>query len=160
MNEAAELEAAVRPVTWHSMRVTFLSEAVKASVDDKVVGLQANWKDPKQLVLKYARQRKELSVAMVKKVAAQLRDRWTPDPAEFLVEEEDAEVGDVHPVEYIVRKSLPKTAADDSAFRCHVLDPKVSTEVSICGRLKMEQAMSVGAIAPGIVCAFCKARAG
>ena len=160
VNEAAELKAAVRPVTWHSMRVTFLSEAVKASVDDKVVGLQANWKDPKQLVLKYARQRKELSVAMVKKVAAQLRDRWTPDPAEFLVEEEDAEVGDVHPVEYIVRKSLPKTAADDSAFRCHVLDPKVSTEVSICGRLKMEQAMSVGAIAPGIVCAFCKARAG
>ena len=114
VNEAAELEAAVRPVTWHSMRVTFLSEAVKASVDDKVVGLQANWKDPKQLVLKYARQRKELSVAMVKKVAAQLRDRWTPDPAEFLVEEEDAEVGDVHPVEYIVRKSLPKTAPSAS----------------------------------------------
>ena len=58
-NEVAELEASVQGVTWHSMRVTFLAEAVKANVDDKIVGLQANWKDPKQLVLKYEKMDKK-----------------------------------------------------------------------------------------------------
>jgi len=73
VNEVEALERTVREVTWHSMRVTMLSEAVKAQVDDKIVGLQANWKDPSQLVLKYARQRKELSVAMVKNMTEKLR---------------------------------------------------------------------------------------
>eukprot|EP00435_Cladocopium_sp_Y103_P061366 s1473_g23.t1 len=70
------------------MRVTMLAEAVKANVDDKIVGLQANWKDPSQLVLKYARQRKELSVAMVElepgeavRTALQLQHPFTVDPA-------------------------------------------------------------------------------
>ena len=34
-------EKTVQEVTWHSMRVNMLSEAVKAQVDDKIVGLQA-----------------------------------------------------------------------------------------------------------------------
>ena len=83
MNEVDELEKSIQVITWHSMRVTMLAEAVKANVDDKIVGLQANWKDPKQLVLKYARQRKELSVAMVKDMAAKIRDSWVPDPEKF-----------------------------------------------------------------------------
>ena len=157
-NEVAELEASVQGVTWHSMRVTFLAEAVKANVDDKIVGLQANWKDPKQLVLKYARQRKEFSIAMVKEVTAQLRDQWDPDPSCFLVEDEDEELTDPLAIEYILRKSLPK-AADDSAFRCHILDPRVSPDASICGRLRREQAVSAGPVAPGMICALCKARA-
>ena len=42
LNEIKVLELAVRQITWHSMRVTMLSEAVKARVDDKIVGMQAN----------------------------------------------------------------------------------------------------------------------
>ena len=72
-NELEMAERAVQEVTWHSMRVTMLSETVKAQVDDKIVGLQANWKDPKQLVLKHARSCKELSLAMVKDMASKLR---------------------------------------------------------------------------------------
>ena len=49
-----------------------LSAAVEAGVDDKAIGLQANWKDPGPLVLKYARKRKDLSVGMVRNLAAQL----------------------------------------------------------------------------------------
>ena len=115
-------------------------------------------REHKTLVLKYARRRKELALTMVRDVTAQLKDEWKPDPAHFIIEEEDAEVGAV-PIEYIVRKSLPKSALDDAAFRCHILDPRVSQDVSICGRLKLEQAVSVGAIAPGLICAPCKARA-
>ena len=53
-----------------------LSAAVEAGVDDKAIGLQANWKDPGPLVLKYARKRKDLSVGMVRNLAAQLREQW------------------------------------------------------------------------------------
>jgi hypothetical protein len=50
VNEMDELEKIVREVTWHSMRVTMLSEAVKAQVDDKIVGLQANCMERSQPV--------------------------------------------------------------------------------------------------------------
>ena len=41
-NELEMAERAVQEVTWHSMRVTMLSETVKTQVDDKIVGLQAS----------------------------------------------------------------------------------------------------------------------
>ena len=50
VNEMDELEKIVREVTRHSMRVTMLSEAVKAQVDDKIVGLQANCMERSQPV--------------------------------------------------------------------------------------------------------------
>ena len=70
-----------------------LSAAVEAGVDDKAIGLQANWKDPGPLVLKYARKRKDLSVGMVRNLAAQLREQWKPDPEEFTVEDRDGHRG-------------------------------------------------------------------
>eukprot|EP00435_Cladocopium_sp_Y103_P055182 s631_g18.t1 len=142
VNELSDLEAAVREVTWHSMRVTMLSEAVKARVDDKIVGLQANWKDPTQLVLKYARQRKELSVAMVKEMADKFRKSWTPNPEQFVVEEEDEEVTEPVVIEFIVKASLPASALQSSDLRCHIFDRRLNDAASICGRLKMADAVS------------------
>ena len=136
-----------------------LSEAVKARVDDKIVGLQANWKDPSQLVLKYARQRKELSVAMVKEMADKFRKSWTPNPEEFVVEEEDEEVTEPVVIEFIVKASLPEKALQACDFRCHIFDRRVNESASICGRLKMADAVSVGTQAPGMICQFCKSKA-
>eukprot|EP00438_Fugacium_kawagutii_P016453 Skav207243 [mRNA] locus=scaffold523:477791:485726:- [translate_table: standard] len=145
LKELKELEQIIQMITWHSMRVTFLSEAVKANVDDKIVGLQANWKDPKQLVLKYARQRKELSVAMVKEVSAKLREKWDPKDNNLEIdEEEEGAVNDPFTIEYIVKSSLPKKALESSDFRCHIFDRSVNVEASICGKLKMSDASSVG----------------
>ena len=160
LNEVDELEAAVRQITWHSMRVTMLSEAVKAQVDDKIVGLQANWKDPSQLVLKYARQRKELSVEMVKSMAESLRKQWVPDPDQFVVDEEEDEITEPVLTEFIVRAALPAKALSSGDLRCHIFDRRVSDETSICGRLKLQDAESVGSQAPGLVCQFCKYKAG
>ena len=160
LNEIAVLELDVRSITWHSMRVTMLSEAVKARVDDKIVGLQANWKDPSQLVLKYARQRKELSVEMVKSMAESLRKKWTPDPDQFVVEEDEDEVVVPVTTEFIVKAALPAKALCSSDLRCHIFDPRVSEDASICGRLKLHDAESVGSQAPGMVCQLCKSKAG
>jgi len=160
VNEVPDLEQAVQAITWHSMRVTMLAEAVKANVDDKIVGLQANWKDPSQLVLKYARQRKELSAAMVKDMASKLRDQWVPDPDLFVVEEEDAEVTEPIVQEFIVKSSIPERALLSSDFRCHIFDRKVFEDKSICGKLRMQDAVSVGSQAPGMICQLCQNKAG
>ena len=159
LNELEMAEKAVQEVTWHSMRVTMLSEAVKAQVDDRIVGLQANWKDPKQLVLKYARSRKELSVAMVKDMASKLREEWVPDSKQFVIEEEDEEVQGPVVREFIVKASLSASSFDSADFRCHIFDPSFSSSASICSRLKMSDAVSVGPHAPGMICQLCKSKA-
>ena len=160
VNEVEALEKTVREVTWHSMRVTMLSEAVKARVDDKIVGLQANWKDPSQLVLKYARQRKELSVAMVKSMTEKLRQAWVPDRQHFVVEEEDEDVNEPIVPEFIVKASLPASALSSSDLRCHIFDRRVLEDASVCGRLKLQDAVSVGTQAPGMICQLCRNKAG
>eukprot|EP00438_Fugacium_kawagutii_P008824 Skav230881 [mRNA] locus=scaffold2175:162834:164081:- [translate_table: standard] len=158
-NEVKSLEQIIPTVTWHSMRVTFLAEAVRAKVDDKVIGLQANWKDPKELVLKYARQRKELSVEMIKDVTAKMRSAWTPDPSAFVMEEEDQEVVvPISAVEYFVKKSLPERSLQAADFKCHIFDRSTDAEVSLCGRLKLEDAVSLGGTPPGSVCKICDSK--
>lgn len=153
------LQSSINEITWRSIRVTFLSEAVKNNADDKAVGLQANWRDPGQLVLKYARQRKEISAAMVKGVASKIKEAWTPPASSFVVEEdEDSAMQEPLKIEYILKASLPSKALSSSDFRCHIMDPSAGSEGSICGRLKMVDAVSVGHIAPGMICQHCSAK--
>ncbi len=100
------LDEEVTKITWHSMRVTMLDAAVNKKVDDKLIGLQANWKDPGPLVLKCARQRQELSVAMVKDVAAQLREEWIPEPDKFTVEDEVKFLVEPQGIQYVVKSQV------------------------------------------------------
>ena len=161
LNEFEPLEETVETITWRSMRVTLLAEAVKNQVDDKVVGLQANWKDPKQLVLKYARQRKEISVAMVKDMTDKIKKDWRPDREAYVVDEDDED--DVPepfmPIEYLVKSKVPERALVAGDVKCHILDPSVNSEVSLCGRLALKDADSVGRRPPCMVCKICQQKA-
>ena len=159
VNDLEELKPQIAQITWHSMRVTLLAEAVRNNVDDKIVGLQANWKDPKQLVLKYARQRKELSVAMVKEMTGKIKDNWQPGQ-EIVVDEEEEIEEPFMPIEYLVKAQLPARALAASDLKCHILDPSVSTEASLCGRLKVAEAESVGRRPTCMVCKICNQKAG
>ena len=47
-NEVKEFLKLTQGVTWHSCRVTLLAAAVQAQKPDKEIGLQANWKDPRE----------------------------------------------------------------------------------------------------------------
>jgi len=76
----------INEITWHSCRVTLLAAAVQAQEPDKEIGLQANWKDPSQLVLKYARSRKEISIEMVKRLTKRIVSDWR-SPPEFEAED-------------------------------------------------------------------------
>ena len=129
--QAEESTGMCHEITWHSLRATLLSAAVKSQVDDKIIVLQANWKDPSQLVLKYARQRKELSVRMVQDLAAQIRAEWTPDPKEFEVED-DVDVVDPSPCEYVVKSSLPPRALVSSDLRYHIKQTSINSTHTHC----------------------------
>ena len=45
----------VTHLTWHSARVTMLDQAVHFDRSAQEIGVQANWKNPGPLVLKYTR---------------------------------------------------------------------------------------------------------
>ena len=141
-------------VTWHSMRVTLLDAAVHSKTDDKLIALQANWKDPSQLVLKYARQRKQLSVQMVKDLALQLREQWKPDVETFEIEDVPDVVEPDVP-EYVVRSKLPSKALVASDLRCHVRLCSANPTHTLCGRVKLADATSFGPEPPGMVCQHC-----
>ena len=152
-----KFEKEIQTITWHSMRVTMLSAAVEAGVDDKAIGLQANWKDPGPLVLKYARKRKDISVGMVRNLAAQLREQWKPDPEEFTVEDRDDIVEPVV-IEYVLKNnaSAAKITAADVKF--HIFHPAHNPTQTLCGRLEIADCLSFGAEPPGDVCKICLAK--
>ena len=83
-----------------------------------------------------------------------------PDRHHFVVEEEDEEVNEPIVPEFIVKASLPASALSSSDLRCHVFDRRVLEDASICGRLKLQDAVSVGTQAPGMICQLCKNKAG
>ena len=147
----------IQGITWHSMRVTMLAAAVEAGVDDKAIGMQANWKDPGPLVLKYARKRKDLSVGMVRNLAAQLRERWTPDPEEFTVDD-SVEVVEPVVLEYVLKNntSAAKISAADVKF--HIFHAGHSFTHTMCGKLEIKDCISFGAEPPGDVCKVCLAK--
>ena len=144
-------------VTCHSLRVTLLDAAVHAGADDKVIGLQANWKDPSQLVLKYARSRKELSVRMVQDLATAIRESWTPDQESFEVEDEPEVVAPAVR-EYVAKATMPSKALVASDFKYHIMDTVINESHTLCGRLKLSDVVSFGPDAPGMICHHCQTK--
>ena len=96
---------------------------------------------------------------MVKQMASKLKDARLPDPEKFVIEEEDEEVTEPVVTEFIVKATLPEKALVSADFRCHTFDRRESEDSSICGRLKMLDAVSVGSHAPGMICQLCRSKA-
>ena len=151
------VKAECAKVTCHSLRVTFLDAAVHAGADDKVIRLQANWRNPSQLVLKYARNRKELSVRMVQDLATEIRESWNPDHDGFEVEDQPDVVAPVVR-EYVAKATTPPKALVASDFKYHIMDSLINETHTLCGRLKLSDVVSFGPEAPGMVCHHCQTR--
>ena len=138
------------------MRVTLLDAAVKNQVDTKVIGLQANWRDPGPMVLKYARQRKDLSVAMVKKLAKDLRETWTPDTEQFEADD-DPEVVEPMMSEYVLKDNVSEKVLGSSDVKYHIINRAINPDFSLCGKIPLAEAVSFGSEPPGPVCKLCDA---
>lgn len=152
---ANELAVGIQGVSWHSMRVTLLDAAVKNQVDSKIIGLQANWRDPGPMVLKYARQRKDLSVAMVKKLAKDLRETWTPDKDQFEADD-DPDVVEPSMSEFVLKDNVSEKALTSSEVKYHIVNRSINPDFSLCGKIPLTEAVSFGSEPPGPVCKLCE----
>ena len=136
----------IQEITWHSCRVTLLSAAVQAQVPDKEIGLQANWKNPSQLVLKYARSRKEISIEMVKRLTKRIASDWKSPP----------DFGDCS-LTYVTKARSSSAPAKDLNLKYHAMYiDGTGAERTLCGRYKITECDDLGEIPPSSqMCSLC-----
>ena len=150
------LEVAMR-LAGHSGRVTLLSLAVHEGESEQAIGLQANWKDPGPMVLKYARNRKEISAKMVDRLISSMRSSWEPkDQAVEDIIDEDEDVQSPEPLEFFLKKSKRVGSLKDLKF--HVKVAAGSDEAkTACLKFNLIDLVSVGTAQPELasICSAC-----
>ena len=140
-----------KALTAHSCRVTMLDAAVHAGRSTQEIGLQANWKDPGPLVLKYTRNRSSVPALMIKELVKDLVREEHPvqeDKDTVLDDSADAELCDT---EFFVKRSVGKYY--DYKFHATALG---SNESLACGKFEITECSSVGSVLPD-VSVLCKA---
>ena len=147
-----EILEKINDITAHSARVTLLDAAVHAGRSTEEIGLQANWKDPGPLVLKYTRNRTSVPAQVVQQLVKDIVDQQ--HPFESTIDDVvDVDQTSLDEVEFFV-KSQGARAVQDYRYHCTVLGD--SSRVA-CGRLTMEQCTSVGTALPdaSLLCKHC-----
>ena len=110
-------EKTVQEVTWHSMRVNMLSEAVKAQVDDKIVGLQASCMERSQAARAQICQKSQGALSRNGEGhGVKAPRRMGFGLQETLIEEEDEEVQEPMVREFIVKAFLPASSFDSPFY--------------------------------------------
>ncbi|CAL1128101.1 unnamed protein product [Cladocopium goreaui] len=124
-------ESKLHGITAHSARVTLLDAAVHAGRSTEEIGLQANWKNPGPLVLKYTRNRTSLPAQMVQQLVKDMVDHS-------------------HPFE------VPLDAVLDDGAETS-FDEVGGTSVVACGRLTIEECTETGSVLPdpSLLCKRC-----
>ena len=145
---------AVTKFSAHSCRVTLLDAAVHAGRSTEEIGLQANWKNPGPLVLKYTRNRSSVPATMIKQLVRDLTQESHP-----VVEDENTSLTDVMDDDLDGMEFFTKTPAPGSYYdyKFHVTalgDP----DTIACKRFLVSECTSVGNVLPD-PSVFCKARA-
>ena len=147
-----------KAVTWHSCRVTLLSLAVHEGEQEQAIGLQANWKDPGPMVMKYGRNRKQVALNMVGRLIGKMRDEWAPAQEALKDAELDADddAQDPVPLEFLIKDSKRSKGSFDLKF--HVREQAFQAVKTACKRLKLSHLISVGSICPDPqqLCSDCK----
>lgn len=144
IREMAELTA-------HSCRVTLLDAAVHAGRSTEEIGLQANWKNPGPLVLKYTRNRTSVPATMIKQL---VQDLTRND--HFIQEDKNTVITDVcdqelEGVQFFIKNPAPGSYYDYK-YHCTALwDP----ESIACSRFDFHDCTAVGSDLPDIS-ALCK----
>eukprot|EP00435_Cladocopium_sp_Y103_P059596 s1288_g21.t1 len=121
------------------------------------IGLQANWKNPGPLVLKYTRNRTTIPAQMVHQLVRDLADQEHPLEANEDVIVDGADQSSLTEVQFFVKTTGSRTNQD---FRYHC-SPVDDPTVIACNRLLMDDCTSVGSFLPdpSVLCKHCaKAR--
>ena len=149
-NKAVASEA-LQSLTAHSCRVTLLDAAVHAGRSTEEIGLQANWKNPGPLVLKYTRDRSSVPATMIKQLVQELAQEKHP-----VVEDEDTVLDDVQDtdlagVEFFIKAQTRGSSYD---YKYHAVSFEDST-LTACKKFVIDECTSVGNLLPDLSI-FCK----
>ena len=152
-SERVDLARIIHTFTMHSCRVTLLDAAVHAGRTTEEIGLQANWKNPGPLVLKYTRNRTGVSAVMVKQLVKDMVQEQHPvqeDDDTLLMDAPDSEL---QVIEYFMK--LPSTGSSyEYKFHCN---SRNSEDYTACKRLLLTSCSSVGDTLPdpSVLCKGC-----
>ena len=150
--ETLKVQTTLSNLTAHSCRVTLLDAAVHAGRSTEEIGLQANWKDPGPLVLKYTRNRTSVPATMIKQLVHELFQEQHPiteDENTVLTEAADS---DLDHIEFFTKNQAGKTSYDYKFHTTALGDPSIIA----CNKLDISDCSSVGNVLPDLS-VFCKA---
>ena len=143
----------LKGVTAHSCRVTLLDAAVHAGRSTEEIGLQANWKNPGPMVLKYTRNRSSVPATMIKQLVRDLVQESHPakeDEDTILIDAQDV---DLSTHEFFMQQARNTKGYDYKWHLVSVDDPTTTA----CRRLELGECRSVGTILAddSILCKAC-----
>lgn len=142
----------INQLTAHSCRVTLLDAAVHAGRSTEEIGLQANWKNPGPLVLKYTRNRSQVPAIMIKQLVLDLVEKQHPVQEEQGVELVDACSNDLVNTEFFV-KAVASARSHEYKYHAGSLN---DSSVLACAKFAVSECISVGSDLPDLK-VFCKA---
>ena len=154
--EIKSLVNKVAAVTAHSARVTLLDAAVHAGRSTEEIGLQANWKNPGPLVLKYTRNRTSVPAQLVQQLVKDILEQhhpFEPHGEDEVVEADESALDDI---QFYVKSQ--GRVSHDYRYHCPVAGDE---EALACGRIPLADCTAVGSALPdpSLLCKHCaKAR--
>lgn len=147
------LQETAKLLTAHSCRVTLLDAAVHAGRSTEEIGLQANWKNPGPLVLKYTRNRTSVPATMIKQLVRDMVQEQHPaleDADTVLVEAADV---DLESIEFFIK---PAASGKNYEYKFHA-PAQGDSALTACSRFKTAECQSVGSVLPdlSVLCKAC-----
>lgn len=142
----------INKLTAHSCRVTLLDAAVRAGRSTEEIGLQANWKNPGPLVLKYTRNRSQVPAIMVKQLVQDLVEKQHPAQDVKDVALVDACSNDLVNTEFFVKAAA---SARTYEYKYHASSFNDCSALA-CAKFDISECTSVGSVLPDLS-VFCKA---
>ena len=149
---------AVSKLTWHSARVTMLDQAVHLKRSTEEIGLQANWKNPGPLVLKYTRSRTSVPAVMIREIVTEIKRAYHPKCAQEDDEIEDGEEAELSLSAFFMKAPEKCSSSYEYKFHCCSAD---SIEELACRKVRDPDFINIGSVLPDakLLCKLCaKAR--
>ena len=142
----------INKLTAHSARVTLLDAAVHAGRSTEEIGLQANWKNPGPLVLKYTRNRSSVPALMVQQLVRDMTRSEHPVQEAPDVIFDDPEEKMLQSDQFFLKQPAPGTYYD-YRFHCSQLE---DPDKVACNKFSLSDCIPMGNQLPDLS-VFCKA---
>ena len=110
------------------------------------------------MVMKYARNRKQIALKMVSRLITTMKENWDPESAKLgdVILDIDDDTQNPDPLEFFVKNSAKISKSFDLKF--HVKAQGFESTETACKKLELAQLVSVGSVCPDVlqICKDCR----